>query len=57
MVEDLVRVKAANDYYDDVHLRREGRSDATLCGLKTVGAPLPGEATCTKCRQFSTGGL
>ena len=52
---DLVITKAADDYNDDVHLRRQGHPDATLCGLKTTGAPARGEATCLRCRQFSTG--
>ncbi|MFI5035422.1 MAG: hypothetical protein ACHQFZ_04380 [Acidimicrobiales bacterium] len=52
---DLVKVKAANDFYDDVHYRRRERMDATLCGLKVTASVDRGDVSCLRCRQFATG--
>lgn len=50
-----MKVKALNDYYDDIHYRRELNRETTLCGLKIVDSPTHGDATCLRCRQFATG--
>ena len=53
-MEELVKVKAANRWDDDIHYRGPGSVDTTLCGMK-VGAPVShGEATCATCRQFAS---
>ncbi len=54
-MEGLVRVKALEDYYDDVHYRRREGADTTLCGLKTRGSPVANEVTCLRCRDFASG--
>lgn len=54
-VESLVNVKAANDYYDDVHYQRKGNKGSTLCGLKVAGPAVDREASCLRCRQFADG--
>jgi len=54
-MESFVKVKALNDFYDDVHCRRQGSGDTTLCGLKTAGRPVEREVTCLRCREFAAG--
>jgi len=56
-MEQLTRVKAQNDFYDDIHYRRGGSQDTTLCGLKVTGRPVDGEASCMRCREFASGDL
>lgn len=53
-MDTVENVKAASDYYADVHHRRAGR-DTTLCGLKVNGSPVTLEATCERCRRFARG--
>ncbi len=53
-METVENVKAASDYYGDVHLRRAGREE-TLCGLKVNGSAVTLEATCERCRRFARG--
>jgi len=54
-MEDFIKVKAANDFYDDIHYRRHSNPASTLCGLKVDGRRAEGEATCLRCRQFASG--
>ena len=54
-MDELIRTKATNDYYDDVHYQRPSGTDSTLCGLKFTGPKVKGEATCVRCRQFAAG--
>jgi hypothetical protein len=54
-MDELVKVKANNDFYDDVHYRRTTNQATTLCGLKIAGRPAHGGVTCLKCRQFAEG--
>ncbi len=54
-MEALVKTKATNDYYDDVHYQRASGTDSTLCGLKVTGSPVSAEASCVRCRQFAAG--
>jgi hypothetical protein len=54
-MDKLVKAKGANDYYDDVHYRRDTRPDTTLCGLKVTGQAVHGDVTCVRCRQFAGG--
>ena len=54
-VEGLVAVKAASDYYDDVHYRRLRAQTTTLCGLSVRGDPVTREASCLRCREFAAG--
>jgi len=54
-MESLVKVKAANDYYDDVHYQRVGSAGTTLCGLKVTGPATEREPSCLRCRQFADG--
>ncbi len=54
-VEELVKVKAANRWDDEIHYRGPGSVDTTLCGMN-VGAPVShGDVTCVTCRQFASG--
>lgn len=54
-MESLVKVKAANDYYDDVHYRRSSGTQSTLCGLKVTAVSAEREVSCMRCRQFADG--
>ncbi len=54
-MEGLLNVKAANDYYDDVHYQRRGNNSSTLCGLKVTGGSTEREVSCLRCRQFADG--
>lgn len=54
-MEGLLNVKAANDYYDDVHYQRRGNNSSTLCGLKVTGGSTDREVSCLRCRQFADG--
>lgn len=54
-VEAFEQVKATNDFYDDVHYRRTGGRDTTLCGLRVTGATLTAEVSCQNCRRFAQG--
>jgi hypothetical protein len=54
-MEELVKVKASSDYYDDVHYRRLNNPATTLCGLKVVGTSVLGDVTCLRCRDFASG--
>ena len=56
-MEQLTKTKAQNDFYDDIHYRRGGSQDTTLCGLKVTGRPVDGEASCMRCREFASGDL
>lgn len=50
-----MKTKAANDFYDDVHLRRTNSHDSTLCGLKPTASVSAGDVTCLRCREFAGG--
>ncbi|MGH9019724.1 MAG: hypothetical protein ACRDV0_01740 [Acidimicrobiales bacterium] len=54
-MEAFEQVKATNDFYDDVHYRRTGGRDTTLCGLRVTGATLTAEVSCQNCRRFAQG--
>ena len=54
-MESLVTVKAANDYYDDVHYQGRANKESTLCGLRVTGRATEREATCLRCREFAAG--
>jgi len=54
-MESFATVKAANDYYDDVHYAARSNPGSTLCGLKVTSQVADRESTCLSCRQFAAG--
>ena len=54
-MDELVKTKAADDFYDDVHFRRAHVRDTTLCGLKITERAAVGDVTCLRCREFADG--